>query len=72
MPRPTDDLSDAQLKKGLASGEFEGRDALIAEEILKRRHQENTRGWVTKLGTLGTVAAALMLWVKLRLRSRHK
>lgn len=43
MTRPTDNLSDAQLKKGLGSGEFEGRDALIAEEILKRRHQENER-----------------------------
>jgi hypothetical protein len=73
MSRPTDDLSDDQLTKGLASGEFAGRDALIAEEILKRRHSERTKGWVRKWGIIGAMAAAVSLWLKLRLkRARTK
>jgi hypothetical protein len=33
----TDDLSDEQLHHRLTTGEYQGRDALIAEEILRRR-----------------------------------
>jgi hypothetical protein len=40
MPKPSDNLSDEQLHQGLGSGEFQGRDAQIAEEILRRRHEE--------------------------------
>jgi hypothetical protein len=36
MPKPSDDLSDEQLHQGLASGDYEGRDALVAEEILRQ------------------------------------
>ena len=50
MPKPSDDLSDEQLHQGLTSGDFEGRDALVAEEILRRRHDENSR-WRISLWT---------------------
>jgi hypothetical protein len=43
MPKPSDDLSDETLHQGLATGEYEGRDALVAEEILRRRHEERAR-----------------------------
>ena len=36
MPKPSDDLSDEQLHQGLTTGEYQGRDALVAEEILRR------------------------------------
>jgi hypothetical protein len=68
MPKPSDDLSDKQLHDGLAQGEFQGRDALIAEEILRRRHEERAASGRYKLGWLGAFAAALWLWIKLRLR----
>ena len=39
MAKPTNDLSDDQLSaRGIANGEYEGREALIASEILQRRH----------------------------------
>ena len=43
MAKPSDDLSDENLHRGLVTGEFQGRDALIAEEMLKRRHEGRTR-----------------------------
>jgi hypothetical protein len=67
MPKPSDDLSDDRLHQGLATGEFQGRDALIAEEILRRRHEERARRGRYKFGWLGAIAAALWLWMKLRL-----
>jgi hypothetical protein len=68
MAKPSDDLSDEALHHGLATGEFQGRDALIAEELLKRRHDNRARGGGYKLGWLGAVAAALWLWIKLKRR----
>jgi hypothetical protein len=70
MPKPSDDLSDEQLHQDLATGEFQGRDALIAEEILRRRHEERARRGRYKFGWLGAIAATVWLWMKLRLRSR--
>ena len=68
MPKPSDNLSDEQLHQGLASGEFQGRDALIAEEILRRRHEERARRGRYRFGWLGAITAALWLWMRLRLR----
>ena len=34
MPKPSDDLTDEQIHQGLTTGEYQGRDALVAEEIL--------------------------------------
>jgi hypothetical protein len=70
MAKASDDLSDEALHQGLATGEFQGRDALIAEEILRRRHEDRARGGQYKFGWLGAVAAALWLWMKLRKRRR--
>ena len=53
MPKPTLDLTDEQLQQGIVSGEFSGRDALIAEEILRRRHEERASSGQYKLGWLG-------------------
>jgi len=39
MPKPSAELSNQQLHKGLMTGKYEGRDALVAEEILRRRHE---------------------------------
>jgi hypothetical protein len=69
MPKPTPDLSDEQLRQGITSGEFSGRDAAIAEEILRRRHEERASSGQYKLGWLGASAAAFWLWI-LRLRRR--
>jgi hypothetical protein len=69
MPKPTADLTDEQLHQGITSGEFSGRDAAIAEEILRRRHEERASGGQYKLGWLGAMAAAFWLWI-LRLRRR--
>ena len=66
MPRPTDELTDEQLRQGIASGEYDGRDALIAAEILKRRHEQRARWW------MGAMAAAVWLWLTVRLRLRKK
>ena len=70
MPKPSDDLSDEQLHQDLATGEFQRRDVLIAEEILRRRHEERARSGRYKFGWLGAIAASLWLWMKLRLRPR--
>jgi hypothetical protein len=70
MAKPSDDLSDEALHQGLATGEFQGRDALIAEEILRRRHKELASGGQYKFGWLGAVAAAVWLWMKLRKQRR--
>jgi len=70
MPKPSDDLSDDRLHQGLATGAFQGRDTRIAEEILRRRHEERARRGRYKFGWLGAIAAALWLWMKLRLGRR--
>ena len=70
MAKVSDDLGDKALHEGLATGEFQGRDALIAEELLKRRHEDRALGGQYKFGWLGAVAAALWLWLKLRNRRR--
>jgi hypothetical protein len=70
MPRPSDNLSDEDLHRGLATGEFEGRDALVAEEILRRRYEERARSGGYRLGVIGTWAAGVWLWIKLRLTPR--
>ena len=59
MPKPSDDLSDENLHQGLATGKYEGRDALVAEEILRRRHEERARSDGYRLGFIGAWAAAL-------------
>jgi hypothetical protein len=71
MPKPSDDLSDEQLHHGLATGEYEGRDALVAEEILRRRHEERARTGAYRLGFIGAWAAAFWLWIKVRLNPRR-
>jgi hypothetical protein len=71
MAKPSPDDSDKQLQEGLASGTLEGRDALIAEEILKRRHEERAQSGGYKFGWLGAAIAAFWLWAKLRLRRRN-
>ena len=43
MPKPSDDLTDNQIHQGLTTGEYQGRDALVAEEILRRRHEERLK-----------------------------
>ena len=68
MAKPSDDLTDKQLQEGLASGEFKERDALIAQEILRRRHDERVRSGGYRLGWLGAALAALWLWVRFRIR----
>jgi hypothetical protein len=70
MPKPAPDLSDDQLHQGLASGEYQGRAALVAEEILRRRHEKRASNGRYKLGWLGAIAAALWLWMKLKLSRR--
>ena len=70
MPKPSADLTNEQLHQRLASGEYEGRDAMVAEEILRRRHEERASSGRYALGWLGVVAAALWLWMKLKLRRR--
>jgi hypothetical protein len=70
MPKPSTDLTDEQLHQGLASGEYEGRDASVAEEILRRRLDERASKGRYKLGWLGVLAASLWLWMKLKLRRR--
>ena len=71
MTKPSNDLSDETLHQGLATGEYEGRDALVAEEILRRRHRERARTGAYRLGFIGAWAAALWLWIKVRLRPRR-
>jgi hypothetical protein len=70
MPKPSEDLSDKQLHEGLSSGEFKERDALIAEEILRRRHNDRAQTGRYTFGWLGAALAAVWLWVKFRVRWR--
>ena len=70
MAKPSDELSDDDLHQGLASGEYKEQDALIAKEILRRRHEERIRTGKHWLGRIGAVAAALLLWIKVRLGRR--
>ena len=70
MPKPSDNLSDEQLHQGMVAGEFQGRDALIAEEMLRRRHEERAQRGRYRFGWLGAITAALWLGTKLRLRRR--
>jgi hypothetical protein len=71
MAKPADDLSDDQLREGIATGEYEGRGALIAGEILQRRHEERVRSAKYRLGAIGAAVASLWLWLtKLQLRKK--
>ena len=72
MAKPTNDLSDNQLRQGIKNGEYEGRDALIAGEILQRRHEELARSGKYRLGAIGAVVAAFWLWLTVKLRLRKK
>lgn len=73
MAKPTNDLSDDQLSaRGIANGEYEGREALIAAEILQRRHEERARSGGYRFGRIGAMAAAVWLWLTVRLRLRKK
>ena len=71
MAKPTNDLSDDQLREGIKNGAYEGRDALIAAEILQRRHEERARSGKYRLGAIGAKIAALWLWLTVRLRLRN-
>ena len=44
MAKPVADISDQRLREGLKTGEFEGRNELIAGEILRRRYEARMRG----------------------------
>jgi hypothetical protein len=68
MPKPSNHLTDKELHEGLASGEFQGRDALVAEEIIRRRHEQRVRAGGYRFGWLGAAVAALWVWMKLRSR----
>ena len=70
MPKPSDDLADEQLHQGLTTGEYQGRNALVAEELLRRRHEERSRYGKYRLGFVGTMFAAALLWLKLKFRPR--
>jgi hypothetical protein len=72
MAKPTTDLSDDQLSEGIKNGEYEGRDALIAAEILQRRHEERSRSGGYRFGKVGAMVAAFWLWLTVRLRLRNK
>jgi hypothetical protein len=72
MAKPTNDLSDEQLRQGIKNGEYEGRDALIAGEILQRRHKERASSGRYRLGAIGALGAAFWLWLTVRLRLRKK
>jgi hypothetical protein len=66
MAKPTDDMSDQRLRDGLKTGEFEGRNELIAEEILRRRTEDRVRSG--RLGIIGALATAAWLWFRRRFR----
>ena len=66
MAKPVADMSDQRLREGLKTGEFEGRNALIAEEILRRRYEDRMRGG--RLGLIGGLITALWLWFRRRFR----
>jgi hypothetical protein len=72
MAKPTTDLSDDQLSEGIKKGEYEGRDALIAAEILQRRHEERVRSGKYRFGKVGARVAAIWLWLTVRLRLRKQ
>ena len=72
MAKPTNHLSDDQLCQGIANGEYEGREALIAAEILQRRHEERARSGGYRFGQIGALAGALWIWLTVRLRLRKK
>jgi hypothetical protein len=72
MPKPSNDLSDDQIHQGLATGEYRDRDALVAEEILRRRHEERSRTGKYRLGFVGAIVAAVALWLKVKVRPRSK
>ena len=70
MPKPSDDLTDEQLHQGLTTGEYQGRDALVAEELLRRRYEERSRTGKYRLGFVGAIIAAALLWLKVKFRPR--
>jgi hypothetical protein len=72
MAKPSDDLTDDQLRQGIANGEYDGREALIAGEILRRRHEQRTRTGQYRFGRIGAMAADLWLWLTVRFRLRNK
>jgi hypothetical protein len=70
MAKPMTDLSDDELRAGIKNGDYEGRDALIAAEILKRRHEERARSGGYVFGKVGALVASVWLWLTIRLRLR--
>ena len=70
MAKPTTDLSDDELRAGIKNGDYEGRDALIAAEILQRRHEERARSGGYSFGRVGAMVAAFWFWLTIRLRLR--
>jgi hypothetical protein len=71
MAKPTNDLGDEQLREGITTGEYKGRDALIADEILRRRHEERARAGRYRFGRLGAMVAAVWLWITVRMKARR-
>jgi hypothetical protein len=61
MPADLSDLSDDELKQGLASGELSDRKALVAAELLRRRNESRAEQLRRKYKFVGGVLATLML-----------
>ena len=59
MAKPLEERSDEELKRGLAEGEFGDKKAVIAQEILRRRHEAKAQELKRKYAWFGSILAAI-------------
>ena len=59
MAKPLEERSDEELKRGLAEGEFGDKKAVVAQEILRRRHEAKTEELKRKYTWFGSILAAV-------------
>jgi hypothetical protein len=61
MAKPLEERSDEELERGLSEGEFGDKKAVIAQEILRRRHEAKAQELKRRYTWFGSILAALSL-----------
>jgi hypothetical protein len=61
MAKPLDTQTDKELEQSLSQGDFSERKAAVAEEILRRRHDDKSETLKEKHGWFGALMAAFGL-----------
>jgi hypothetical protein len=61
MAKPLEERSAEELERGLSEGELGDKKAVIAQEILRRRHEAKAQELKRRYTWFGSILAALSL-----------